>query len=138
MRSLLIGLCFLGTACCLAGDNALTITIAEPRDGGEVAWKAVVRGSISNGEAEVWVMVHPVETDQCWPNPSRTEPDGKWQTVVQCGRSKKLDSGQHFEIMAIANPTDREALRVAFSKGQPVKCWPRGETQSKSIVVVRK
>lgn len=108
------------------------IQIKAPRDGSPAPWRTYVKGTVTDPNANVWVIVHPTDRSAYWVQPSvAVKGDGTWKVQVYLGRAGELDVGKGFEIMAIANPKAR--LREADSLGG----WPEAQWESRVVEVTR-
>jgi len=115
----------------IAGAEELNISMTEPADGSKVANRNYVKGIISNPNAEVWVVIHPVDTSGFWIQPSVTvKNSGSWKVKAYFGRSGSIDSGKEFEIRAFANPTG------TFREGK-THGWPKAAARSDVVDVTR-
>jgi hypothetical protein len=109
------------------------IWITEPKDRGTVPERPYVEGKVSDPNAEVWLVVHPMEVADYWVQPRLTvRRDGTWRVSIYIGRPGNADVGKHFEIMAIANP------KRPLKEGDVLKFWPDAEMKSEVVEVVRK
>jgi hypothetical protein len=114
---------------CAQNDS---IAIKSPYDGARVPERPIVEGVISDTTARIWVIVHPMETRDYWVQPGVTVgKGGVWEVRVYIGRPGTIDVGKHFEMMAVANPT--ETLR----EGKVLEMWPTAQWQSEAIEVTR-
>jgi hypothetical protein len=110
-----------------------TIAITSPKDEERVPERPLVVGSVSDPRAQVWVIVHPVETAGHWVQPVVVnDGNGHWKVQVYIGRPGELDIGKQFEVRAIANP------KAPLREGEILGCWPEAEWQSQVIRVFRK
>jgi hypothetical protein len=93
-----------------------------------------VQGKVSDPDAKVWVIVHPLEVSDYWvqAKPSVSE-DGTWRVKVYVGRPGPDDVGKSFEILALANP--QSELREGKLSGGD---WPKARAESKLITVIRR
>ncbi|MEI7934352.1 MAG: hypothetical protein WCH30_04775 [Chlorobiaceae bacterium] len=107
------------------------ITLVSPANGEKVGAELIVSGTAHNA-SEVWVIVHPAETPDYWVQPTATVKGDVWDVQISIGRSGTLDSGKHFEIMAIADP------RQQLAPSQVMKAWPSARWKSQIISVTRK
>jgi len=107
------------------------ITIASPSRGEKVGAELIVSGT-ANKANEVWVIVHPGETPDYWVQPAASVKDGVWGVQISIGRPDNIDSGKHFEIMAIAGPHKQ------LAPAQIIKLWPSARSKSKIILITRK
>jgi len=114
----------------VAKKNA-NITIASLSRGEKVDAELIVSGTATNAN-EVWVIVHPSETPDYWVQPAAIVKDGVWGVQISIGRPGTVDSGRHFDIMAIADP------RQQLAPAQVIKLWPSARSKSKIISVTRK
>lgn len=110
-----------------------TIRITSPTDQSYVAWRPTVQGTVSDPNATVWVVVHPVNTGGYWVQPSvGVGGDAKWRVQVYVGRAPDADVDVHFEIMAVAQP------KANLKEGDVLGAWPTAEAKSQIIDVIRK
>ena len=107
------------------------VTIVSPSRGEKVGPELIVSGT-ANKANEVWVIVHPGETPDYWVQPAATVKDGVWGVQISVGRPDAIDSGKHFEIMAIAGPHKQ------LAPAQVLKLWPSARSKSKIISITRK
>lgn len=119
------------------GDGAaspvpLQVTIGSPAEGSTVATHQQVSGVVSDWRAQVWVVVHPLETADCWvQSQAVVEQGGAWSASAQFGEAVPEHSGKPYEIRALANPRSR------LSPGM-VRCWPAAGASSKPLRVRRR
>jgi hypothetical protein len=117
----------------LAAAQNVNIVIKSPSEGASVPKRPIVEGVVKDKNAQVWVIIHPMETADYWVQPRFTvRNQGLWKVQVYIGRPGIIDVGKHFEIMAVANP--RQMLR----EGKVLGSWPEAQSQSEIIEVVRK
>ena len=110
--------------------QSLRIEISEPTDGVKVAQKQYVKGMVSDPEADVLVVIHPVETSGFWVQPPVTvKSNGTWRVKAHFGRAG-MDSGKEFEIRAFANP---EGMLREGKSGS----WPKAAARSDVADVIR-
>ncbi|MEW6571971.1 MAG: hypothetical protein AB1390_12535 [Nitrospirota bacterium] len=129
----LVVLFYLFSVLHLAAAQNEYIAIKSPSDGASVPERPIVEGKVKNNSAQVWVIVHPMETSDYWVQPSVTvRKEGRWRVQVYIGRPGNIDVGKHFEIMAVAIP--EETLR----EGKVLETWPKAQSQSEVIEVIRK
>ncbi|MFA7256751.1 MAG: hypothetical protein WC047_04180 [Kiritimatiellales bacterium] len=112
-----------------AVDN-LSILISSPKDEAKVDFRQEITGMVSDQNADVWVVIHPVETFDFWIQaPVTVKEDGSWKVVVYFG-----ESGQHigkkYEVRAFANPA------VVISQGKSTQ-WPKAAARSNVLEVIR-
>ena len=114
-------------------SNELSIQITAPGDNASVDWRPTVQGTVSDPNATVWVVVHPVNTGGYWVQPSvGVDGDGKWRVQIYVGRAPDADVDVHFEIMAVAQP------KANLKEGDVLSAWPTAEAKSQVIAVIRK
>jgi hypothetical protein len=114
-----------------SSQSDVQVRIEFPRDGASVGQRPNIKGSISNRDATVWLIVHPLETGAYWVQPAISVRGGTWQAIPYIGRLGNLDLGKKFELMAIAN------AREEISEGQIYSYWPAATSESQVITVVR-
>ncbi len=111
----------------------LKVWITSPKNGDTVPERPYVAGKVSNPNAAVWVIVHPMEVSDYWVQPRLTvNEDGTWRVGIYVGRTGNADSGKRYEIMAIANP------KRPLKEGDVMRYWPDAESKSEVVEVVRK
>ena len=109
------------------------LSITEPKDRASVPERPYIEGKVSNPNADVWIIVHPMEVTDYWVQPRLTvRADGAWRASAYVGRPGRVDVGKHFEIMAVANP------KRPLKEGDVLQFWPDAELKSGVIEVVRK
>jgi hypothetical protein len=114
------------------GNAQQVVRITKPADNSQVAERPYIEGTVSDPNAIVWVIVHPMEVSECWVQQSVTVKENKtWKVQVHIGRAGDVDMGKHFEIRAIANPKEKLLEGAA-------PCWPEAESRSQVIEVTRK
>ena len=129
LRKMVLSVIFFVLAISVAyGD----ISISQPNDGDTVPHRQIVRGKVLNSDATVWVIVHPMAVSNLWVQQAVTvEQDVTWNVQIYIGRLGGQDVGQHFEIMAVANP------RKELKEGQVLDSWPQAQFRSEVIEVIR-
>ncbi len=109
------------------------IYIIQPRDGDRVPHRPYVRGEVADANSEVRVIVHQMETSGYWVQPDvSVESDGRWEVKIYVGRSGDIDVGKHFELIAVANPTEE------IEEGDILPGWPEAQCRSEIIRVIRR
>jgi len=109
------------------------LSIVAPRNGDTVPERSYVSGQVAKPNAEVWVIVHPMEVSDYWVQPRTTvKEDGSWKVSVYIGRPGTIDMGRHFEVRAVANPKKR------LKEGAVLDSWPAAQWKSEVLEVVRK
>lgn len=117
----------------LAAAQNENVAIKSPSDGASVPERPIVEGVVMDRNTQVWIIVHPMETSDYWVQPRVTvRKKGLWRVQVYIGRPGNMDVGKHFEMMAVANPT--QLLR----EGKVFGTWPEAQSQSEVIEVIRK
>lgn len=107
--------------------------LIESGDVVEVGRKASVSVKVSHRDREVYVLIHPLETD-LWYVQNRPVPRkrGPWKTLCYFGQLKKGE-GEEFEVLAVAADSPLWKVGASFS----TKRLPKGLPQS-DIVTVRR
>lgn len=109
------------------------LRITEPPDNTPVPERPFVKGTVADPNAEVWVIVHPMEVSDYWVQPGVTvKEDGTWKVKIYVGRPGTVDAGKHFEIMAVANP------ELELKEGDVLSGWPKALWKSQVIEVIRR
>ena len=109
------------------------LSIVEPKDGTKVPERPYIKGIVADPNAEVWVIVHPMEVADYWVQPRvSVRRDGTWKVNIYIGRPGRIDVGKHFEIRAVANP------KAKLSRGDILRGWPEAKWSSEVIEVTRK
>jgi hypothetical protein len=128
-----LALIFVSLACfSQAQQIPLTVTTSEPQPNATVEQRDTVSGSVSDPQAKVWVVVHPIGTSEFWVQPPVTlNTDGTWSVLAYFGREGLLDRGNLYEIRAFVNPSE------SLESGER-RSWPLAAAESQSITVTRK
>lgn len=131
---------YLKLACCLAivalfpvtaFSQSAPLTITSLSQNQTVAIRQLVRGRAASGIRQIWLVVHPLETDDCWAQgPTIVNSDGTWQIMAQFGEAGSEHAGKPYEVRALANP------RRTAAPGR-VQCGLDAELYSDPINVVR-
>ena len=114
----------------VSGEN-LEVRIVQPQQNAEVGLTHLVRGNVSDPNARVRVLVHPLLTNLWWVQrpPSPPNQDGSWQTVCYFGtETEGVD--EYFELIAIVT-------RERLDEGQTLSNLPDGAIRSDIIAVKR-
>ncbi|MBC8031137.1 MAG: hypothetical protein H7Z16_13565 [Pyrinomonadaceae bacterium] len=112
-------------------DPSRKIVINAPCDHAKVAPRHFVEGVVADANAQVWVVIHPMEVADYWVQPNVTVREGgRWKVLCYFGELGQ-HSGKPYEVMAIANP--KETLR----EGQLLPNWPEAQSKSQVVEVVR-
>jgi len=111
----------------------LEIDISTTADRSSVVERPTVAGTVTDPNATVWLVVHPMAVSDYWVQPAVTiRRDGSWKVQIYIGRPGNVDVGKRFEIRAVANPKAR--LREGLVLGG----WPEAEAISDVIEVERR
>jgi hypothetical protein len=117
----------------IANGQQQTLHITAPLDKAKVPERPYVEGSVTDPNAKVWVIVHPMEVSDYWVQPAITvKGNGTWKVKIYIGRPGSIDVGKQFEIMAVANP------RGSIKEGDVLSGWPDAQAKSQVIEVTRK
>lgn len=109
------------------------IRITEPADGDSVPWRPFVEGTVTNPDAKVRVVVHPMKIPDRWVQPDVTvDEDSTWKVQIYIGEPGSAHVGEHFEIMAFANPKKK------LPEGKVLKKWPKAQCKSQVVEVIRR
>jgi hypothetical protein len=108
-----------------------SVRILQPSKGALVAGKTLIEGTTTDPSAEIWVVVHPLDTASYWVQP-RAEVRGRtWRTEGYFGRMSNEDAGKSFEVLAVIGP------KVELREGQILDRWPDSLAVSDAIAVTR-
>ena len=122
---------FVGIISIVSGQSNINIT--EPKDGDSVPWRPYVKGTVSDPDSEMWVIVHPMDVSDYWVQPRLSvKREGSWKVKIYIGQPGYSDVGKQFEIRAVANPTRK------LNEGDVLKYWPEANWKSQIIEVIRK
>ncbi len=117
----------------IASAGEVNVAISSPTDGSPVGQRPIVKGTVSDPNASVWVVVHPLEVSDYWVQPRITVRDsGSWKVQIHIGRPGSVDVGKLFEVRAVANP------EVELREAKVLGGWPRAAAISNVIEVIRK
>jgi hypothetical protein len=115
----------------VATADRLSVAIQAPKDGSSVSHRNEVSGTVSDPNADVWVVIRPIETSDFWIQPPVTvRKDGSWKVLVYFGEAGPKHAGKRFEVRAFANPTDQ------ISEGKRAQ-WPKAAGRSDIVEVTR-
>ena len=130
-RAYPIGLVVLGLLLYSMHCSAIDITISSLTDGQFVDQRQDVSGSVSDPNATVVVIVHPVADSEFWVQPPiAVRNNGQWKVKAHFGRLG-LDQGAEYEVRAFANPSP------ALKEGK-YGTWPEAATARSDIVEVKR
>lgn len=97
-----------------------------------VGERPLVRGTCSDPQATVWVVVHPLEVGDFWVQPRvTTGSSGTWEVMIYIGRPGSVDVTKPFEVRAVANP------RSSLKEGDVLSNWPGAQAISEVIDLTR-
>ena len=115
-------------------DNSrIAITSLAPDQ--RVAPRESVGGRAPPGTQQIWLIVHPRETDACWAQgPGTADADGIWQIMGSFGEVGAQHSGKLYEVRAIAGPRSSPDMRL---EGHFVNCGLDAQLSSEWVNVVR-
>lgn len=120
---------------------SIEVKIVDPPDGAEVYLSTLVKGTVSTAHSEVYVLVHPLQTDSWWvQNKPFIQNDGHWQTIVYTGTASS-GVAEPYEVVAIATDENRMTRILRGSDtapGQQLKAIPPYFAKSNLIVLKRK
>ena len=128
----LVFVCLTFSACdCDKALEKVQIQIESPKQNAEVAMEDTVRGKVSDSRVPVYVLVHPLKTNQWWVQrmPSPANQDGSWRTTCFFG-TETQGAGEEFEVLALATT---EKLK----EGQVLKELPKCGARSDIVTVKR-
>jgi len=104
-------------------QHQLQIKIMEPKDKTDVVERPTIHGTVSDTQAKVWLIVHPLKGSTYWVQPAiSVDAKGKWQAMPYIG-SGVQGVGEQFEIIAIANP------KKELSEGDKLTAEPRADVK---------
>lgn len=133
LREIALPIVFLMVTASVVYGQQLKLRIAAPPDKAKVPERPFVEGTVTDPNAKVWVVVHPMEVSDYWVQPSVTvKGNGTWKVMIYIGRPGTIDVGKQFEIMAVANPKAR------LKEGDVLREWPEAQRKSQVIEVTRK
>lgn len=113
-------------------ETSSNVRIIVPQDGSILPWLQIVEGTVADTDAEVWVIVHPMEVSDFWVQPRVTvRKDGAWNVCAYIGSGPDSDIGKQFEIMAVANP------KYKLNEWYILGSWPDAQWSSQVITVTR-
>src|ERR1700681_1631862 len=77
--------------------GTLSVSIQKPENGSAVDHRQEIGGKVSDPSAEVWVVIHPMETSDFWIQPRITvKEDGSWKVFAYFGNAGPMHKGQHY------------------------------------------
>ncbi len=133
MHRVLVGAIILISIANWARADEIKIAITTPKDGDKVLRRPLVEGTVSDPNATVAVIVHPLEISDYWVQPAvSVRNNGSWKVMIYIGRPGSTDIDKTFEIKAVANPNS------TLREGEVLSSWPKAEAISDLIEVTRK
>lgn len=129
--TILLGSMMLGSAY----GKQLEVKISSPSNGSVVPWRACVQGSVSDPEGKVWLIIHPMLTDDFWVQPAIDvmQRDSSWKVAGYFGRQSGIDDGKPYQMRIIANPKQP----LTETGNSPLSGWPEAEAVSDIVEVTR-
>ncbi len=113
-----------------------TISITSPTDGSRVCQRTMVRGSVSDFELQVFVLIHPMATDIFWVQPvPNMRQDGRWDVYSYFGEPSQ-GIGKPFEIIAIAS-RNKKLFKEKDILLSPLSNNPQIIFRSNPVIVTR-
>lgn len=104
--------------------DKLVVRITAPENNSFVNVYDRVSGLVSDRQAHLWVVVQPLQTQDCWvQKPVIVDSRGIWTASVQFGEDKSLHSGKTYEVRVLANPIQK------LVPGRTI-CWPEADAVS--------
>ena len=114
-------------------SQEIDILIQSPHNQAEVDRPAKVEGTVSNINANIYLIVHPEGVPEYWVQPRAiVNEKGIWTSKVYLGRPENVDPKKYYEIMAVANPIS------SIKESDVLKNWPTAKGASQIIQVRRK
>jgi len=130
---IIISIIILMYAASLDAVQDIKISITSPQDNAEIDRPARTEGIVSDPDAQVHIIVHPVGVPEYWVQPRAfVHEDGKWTAKVYLGRPDISNPDKQYELMAIADP--EQPVKV----GDMLKEWPGSKWRSHIIRVKRR
>jgi hypothetical protein len=121
----------IGMFLCSSSVLALEITISSPLDGSSVDHRQDITGQVSDTNANVLVVIHPVSVSEFWTQPPVTvRNNGQWRVKAYFGR-RGIDRGEEYEVRAFANPQ-------SHTQEGKYTSWPHAEARSNVVVMTRR
>lgn len=118
----------------------ITIRIVDPVEGGSVTLQYLVKGTVSDPDARVHVIVHPLRVSEMWVQQSPlVDGDGNWQASCVSG-TESLGLGERYEIVALATNENflvTWAVGNQLSEGDKLTNLPRKSNRSNLVTVTR-
>ena len=120
MRNILLITALIFISCTSIAKEHLTVEITALSPDSRVPYRPFVEGRVSNPNAAVWVVIHPLAVSNYWVQPRvSVHQNGLWTVQVYIGEPGSKHIGQRFEIRAFANPKGK------LHEGDILTDWPR-------------
>jgi hypothetical protein len=103
----------------------------RPENGSQVSVVTLLEGTVADPDANVWIVVHPLDTSAYWVQPRVTTSDRRWTGLAFFGRSGDVDAGKAFEVRAFLAPFD------TLREGDILGDWPDARGVSAPLAVRR-
>lgn len=120
--------------------TSLKVNITDPQDGENITMQYLVRGTVSDPDAKVYVIVHPLRVSGMWVQKQPiVDGAGNWQASANFG-TETLGIGERYELIALAindNFLVTWATGNSLSEGSKLTNLPRKTNRSNLITVTR-
>ena len=122
------------------GVSPVKISITDPREGSSVTLPYLAKGTVSDTDAKVHVIVHPLSVSEMWVQQSPiVDAQGNWQSTVFFG-TDTLGIGERYEVIALATNDNflvTWATGNSLSEGQKMTSLPHKSNRSNLVTVTR-
>lgn len=113
----------------LVNKAKINIMIITAETHSQIGANEPVIGRVSDAEAQVWLVLHPVQSHDCWlQGPVNVRQDGSWHARVVYKKSELFTGDNNIEVRAVANPE-------RSGSDKKVTCWPAAEAISAPVFV---
>lgn len=112
-----------------------TLSITEPQNRSEVCWRERIRGTISDINLQVYVLIHPMTTNTFLVQPLPEERESSWEAYCNFGKPEK-GIGEHFEIIVVASK-NKKLFKEGETLSYPLLNNPNILHKSKPVMVTR-
>ncbi|MBI4670844.1 MAG: hypothetical protein HY741_04140 [Chloroflexi bacterium] len=123
-----------------SGVTPVKISINDPQDGTNVTLRYLAKGTVSDADAKVYVILHPLTVSEMWVQQTPiVDAQGNWQSTVIFG-TDTLGIGDRYELIALATNDNflvSWATGNSLSNGQVVTSLPRKSNRSNLATVIR-
>jgi len=116
------------------------VSITDPQDTTPVTMQYLVKGTVSDPNSRVYVVVHPLRVSEMWVQQSPiVDGEGNWESSATFG-TESLGIGERYQVIALAT---NDNFLVAFAtgnllrEGQKLTSLPRKSNRSSLITVTR-